>query len=170
MISAVVIVCTAVLLGSILTVAYLVNRGSDDGGDTAVADESADSGGDEGGEDDGGEEAGGDSADAEGDPGQIAVTVVEIMYGLSDESPEGYICSDPGVMLSGDLESIGESSSESLGDILEDVEEFTVMDSHEQGETAEVEVGMVIYGSETSIGTIELIVEDGSWRACDFTL
>lgn len=169
MISAVVIVCTAVLLGTILTVAYLVNRDSDDGGGgtTTVADDGEDSGGDDGG----GEETGGDPAEASGDPEEVAVTVVELMYGLSEENPDDYVCSDPGAMLS-DLESTSEMISESLGDTFETLEdwEFVVMDSNEQGETAEVEVGISIYGAETSIGTIELIVEEGSWRACEFAL
>ncbi len=170
MISAVVIVCTAVLLGSILTVAYLVNRDSDDDGTTNVADEGADTGGDDGGED-GGEDTGEDSAEAAGDPDGVAVIVIEMMYGVSDEDPDAYVCSTPGPMLN-DLEATSEEISETLGDTLESIEdwEFTAMDSSTQGETAEVEVGIEIYGTETSIGTIELIVEDGSWRACDFTL
>ena len=175
-ISVVVIVCTAVLLGSILTIAYLANRDSGDDGTTTVADDGGGDGSDGSGIDDsanggdgGDHDDGDDASGAEGDPEQVALTVVEIMYGFSTESPADYVCSDPGPMLV-DLESSSEAISEILGDISDLVDEFTVMDSYEEGGAMQVEIGLVVFGTETSLGTVELVVEEGQWRACDLTI
>ncbi|GAB3226571.1 hypothetical protein GCM10027447_16890 [Glycomyces halotolerans] len=164
LIGGIVVACTAVVLGSILLVAFLANR--DDGrpaaSDGGTADQSSATVE--------GEEAATDAGDADagGDPETVAVAVATILYGVSEESAEDLVCSDPGYYLT-DLETMGATVRDTLGeDYVSLIDEMVATDSRETGDGVEVDVAFVIYGVESDAGTVELVVEDGRWKACDF--
>ncbi|WP_026923339.1 hypothetical protein [Glycomyces arizonensis] len=159
LVGGIVVACTALVLGSILLVAFMVNRGGDGGGVATEASAGAEEAADD-------EEAADETA--EGDPEAVAVTVAKIMFGMSEESAEGLVCADPGMYLS-DLETTGATVTDTLGDMLEMIDDIVASDTTETDEGVTVEVAMVMYGSETPIGTVDLIVEEGAWKACGFS-
>ncbi|WP_026931526.1 hypothetical protein [Glycomyces tenuis] len=157
LIGGIVTACTALVLGSILLVTFVVNQ---DGGEgTATESEGADATSEA-------EEAADETPD--GDPEEVAVAIVEIMMGMSDESSEGLLCSEPGMYLA-DPEATGETVAETLGETAELIDDVVAGDTTETGEGATVEVSMVVSGIETPFGTVDLVVEDGEWKACDFS-
>lgn len=179
LIGGIVVVCTMLVLGSILLVAFMVNR--DDGGSDGAADEhtGAETVDDESAEgdngDDGGEEGDdGDSTDdgtggdhLGDDPGAVAVAISEILMGMSDQSSQGLVCSNPSIYLL-DPELVGETAAETLGELYSLLDEFAVGETTETAEGVTVEVLVVMLGTESPFATVDLVQEDGSWKACDF--
>ncbi|MCH7229508.1 hypothetical protein L0U85_01325 [Glycomyces sp. L485] len=155
LVGGIVVGCTALLLGSILMVAFVVNRG---GGNAAAEDPAETT--------DGAEEAGIESGS--NDPEEVAVTVAEILYGLSGEGSEGYVCADPSSALA-DVEQTGAIAAEMLGELSELLEGVTATGSSREGDAMLVDVAFIASGAQSPAGTVELVVEDGLWKACDFT-
>lgn len=167
-----VIACTMLVLGSILLVAFIVNR-DDDGSKVTVDEHTGTQIEDDGGEDDGkdgtdGGEDGGTGDDQLGDDaGAVAVAITEILMGMSDQSSQGLVCSNPDVYLY-DPELVGETAAETLGELYTLLDEFVAGETTETAEGVTVEVLMVVLGNETPFATVDLVQEDGSWKACDF--
>lgn len=157
LVGGIVVGITVLLLGSILLI-VAVNRSGTDGasgardGDsgegTSTADEVSDS-------------------TVTGDPAEVAVTVVKIMYGLSDESAAPYVCAEPGLSL-GDPDTTAELMEEmGLGSGL--IDDVVAGESNTEGDTASVEVEIVVSGVSSPMGTIELVLEQEQWLACDLS-
>lgn len=157
LIGGIVVACTALVLGSILLVAFIVNRGDDGGG--VATDQSP--GAEEAADDQGGSET------ASNDPEEVAVAVAKILFGLSDASAEGLVCADPDMFLV-DLEDTGAAAADTLGGTADLIEDIVASGTTETEEGVSVEVSIVVSGIESRVGDVGLVVEDGAWRACDF--
>lgn len=162
LIGGIVVACTALVLGSILLVAFMVNRGGDGGGVATDESPGAEEAADEGQSDD---QGGGETAS--NDPEEVAVSVAKILFGLSDESAEGLVCADPDMFLV-DLETTGAAAADTLGSTADLIEDIVASDTTETEEGMSVEVSIVVSGIESRVGDVGLVVEDGAWRACDF--
>ena len=163
LVGGIVVASTALVLGLILLTAFIANRSGDDSGAEVAAEETTSGAADEDGD---GQDV--SDATASNDPEEVAVAVAEILYGLSDASAEGLICADPGYSLV-DVEATGAIVAESLGDLSEVLEGVSAVDSYEQDGATIVEIALIASGVESPAGTVELVVEDGLWKACDIT-